>query len=800
MRSSGKSGESDRVPVVERGSGIWPDGTRGSVSIYFIAATAALVLITALLIDFARVAAFRKQSELAVKSGVRSVLSSFDPAIYARYGLFVRGGEPADVIFSDTVEGNTVGAGEDSGGFPYIDTRWEQTGVTESRPIADHGVFRRQVLEEMKYKAPIDLTIELARKLRGMSGMMADTARTVDALERMQKAYDLREAALDRVLERQRDHGEAIRRALPEEIPHPPVALSPVSATGTIVHIADVAMQYDDYVVKRLEDEARRQAIRAKEEAWRQRQEERKRLGEASADERSDGKAGGRDAGKTPVEDPLVIGDEEKPRYEAIVAAYESGVSDLAASLAADAAEAREDAEAALADAREAWLDAREANDEMARIAEEAAAAPTSIGAATSTSSEGASDSSVSAEQAEAMAELRRKAADMVLPASFFSEYETEIGRQRDGGLAIIGQAGSYSSSAASAVGSTGRGEALLRGADTLQRGYADFVLAYGAAGTVLSARQAMLQAHRAQDRERKAEEKKANAEWASAKQLLGLLSGRAGTPEERAEFDQLNKLFERNLTWNEEAKEQRQEEQADNPDQGRDEAISLSGDLLAIIEDILLGARDQLFFSEYAISRMSRYEPAYVRGMLRGEEAPLSVGAQQTEYILYGFDGPSGNIAAAYGEIFAFRLAIRTMEGFVECAKAGNPLLVLVAALVYGIRQAIVDLNTLVDTGSIPLSKYAKVPTTYADYLRLFLLLHGGSGNQLARMIAVMELETGVSFTEAYTYASGEATSSVRLWFFPGLVRMLGGQGGLGGKVNGNRYEATYGADMAYQ
>ncbi|MBO9599285.1 MAG: hypothetical protein J7559_15875, partial [Cohnella sp.] len=50
----------------------------GSVSIFVIALTAAFVLITALLIDFARVAAFRHQTELAVKSGARSVMSSFD--------------------------------------------------------------------------------------------------------------------------------------------------------------------------------------------------------------------------------------------------------------------------------------------------------------------------------------------------------------------------------------------------------------------------------------------------------------------------------------------------------------------------------------------------------------------------------------------------------------------------------------------------------------------------------------------------------------------------------------------------
>jgi hypothetical protein len=253
-------------------------------------------------------------------------------------------------------------------------------------------------------------------------------------------------------------------------------------------------------------------------------------------------------------------------------------------------------------------------------------------------------------------------------------------------------------------------------------------------------------------------------------------------------------------MAWNNAEAELADSELTDDPNDGRDEAISLSGSLLTIVEDSLLGARDQLYFSEYANSRMSRYDPAYVKEMLRGGEAPLSIDAQQMEYILYGFHNPSGNIAAAYGEIFAFRLAIRTMEGFVECSRLGHPLLILVAALVYGIRNAVMDIHSLVEKGSIQLSKYAKITTTYDDYLRLFMLLHGGSSNQMARMIAIMELETGVSFQLAYTYASGEGTASLKLWFFPGLTRIIGRYGGLGGTVRGGRYEATYTADMAYQ
>jgi len=220
---------------------------------------------------------------------------------------------------------------------------------------------------------------------------------------------------------------------------------------------------------------------------------------------------------------------------------------------------------------------------------------------------------------------------------------------------------------------------------------------------------------------------------------------------------------------------------------------------LLDVLEGAVEGVRDQLYFSEYALGRMTHFPPSSAKELLSGGEISLSVHGQEVEYILYGLNHPSGNIAAAYGEIFAFRLAVRTMEGLIECRSAGHPLLVLAAALVYGITQAMADMGALLGTGKIQLSKYLKVDTYYTDYLRLFLLLHGGGANPTARAIAVMEHASGLDFRGAYTYASGEGTASVRLWFFPGLLKALARVGDLGGSIKGNRYEATYTADHSY-
>jgi hypothetical protein len=745
-------------------------GERGSVTIYFIAITAAIVLLTGLLIDFARVAAFRQQAELSVKSGVRSTLSSFDPNIYDRYGLFIRGGESAPLLFRETLEGNS--ASLDGDAFSFLDIQWAEADVLESRPLANHEIFRRQILEEMKYKAPIDLSIELVGRFKGLSGAMKEATATVDVLEKMRKAYDRREAALDKVLANQRTPGEQIHQLLRDRVPYPPLLLTGSNTAGEVRNIVDAALQYEDYVRKRQEDEARIILNQQQAEAW------------ARA---SSGNPGG----------PIGIYIPILPIHTAVIAKYESGMRSLAASLSQASTKARLESEDAREKALAALQAAKAANDEMIAIVREAKSTPSSVTAEGTT---GTTDQSVDAENIQSLQELRQTAEKLVLAAPFFDEYEAEIRLQHSRGIGLAEEAASFSTIASAAPGSTGNGPSLRAGAERLQQAYVNVIEAYGSEGSVLSQREAKLQAHRSHDRERKEQEQEAKRVWSGVTDFLGTLTGVSGSAEEKQQFEQVSGLYRDNKEWNQLEGEQARKGHNNDPFEGRDEAMSDSNGIMVGLESALLSSRDQLYFSEYAIARLSHYDPSLVSEMLHGGEAPLSIDQQETEYILYGLNNPSANIAAAYGEVFAFRLAVRTMEGLVECRAMGHPLLVLAAALVYGIVKALADLTLLVEKGSVQLSKYIKVDTTYTDYLRLFLLLHGGSATHVARTIAVMEHASGLSFRGAYTYASAEGTASVKLWFFPGLLKVLGRYGNLGGSVKGNRYEATYTADSSYQ
>ena len=169
-----------------------------------------------------------------------------------------------------------------------------------------------------------------------------------------------------------------------------------------------------------------------------------------------------------------------------------------------------------------------------------------------------------------------------------------------------------------------------------------------------------------------------------------------------------------------------------------------------------------------------------------------LSLHNQEVEYVLYGFYQPAANVSAAYGEIFVPRLAIRTMEGLIECRSLGHPLLVLAAALLYGLEKTMEDMLSLAQKGSTPLSKYVSVDLTYLDYLRVFLLLHGSEERRVLRTIAVIEQNTGLTLAKISLERTGEATASVNLWFLPGLTKSFTRFDILKGKVKGSRYETT--------
>ncbi|MEX2461364.1 MAG: hypothetical protein WD469_08720 [Paenibacillaceae bacterium] len=139
---------------------------KGSVSVYLIVILVPIFLFHAVLIDYARVKLAERETEMAVKSGLRSVLAGFDSDLQP-YGLFALNDkdEQANSLFGEMIKQNLTP--EYPGKYIHLlDERLnDQTNSLKSiYTLANQTVFHQQILEEMKYVAPLEYTLEIVDK------------------------------------------------------------------------------------------------------------------------------------------------------------------------------------------------------------------------------------------------------------------------------------------------------------------------------------------------------------------------------------------------------------------------------------------------------------------------------------------------------------------------------------------------------------------------------------------------------------------------------------------------------------
>jgi hypothetical protein len=311
-----------------------------------------------------------------------------------------------------------------------------------------------------------------------------------------------------------------------------------------------------------------------------------------------------------------------------------------------------------------------------------------------------------------------------------------------------------------------------------------------------------LLEQHRGDDKERKQLERKAATKLKSAGSIVTQLESLKGKMSQNQEqFNQLKIYFQDSIALNKDSSTQSEGKSSKGIDKNLYDAgtNSLSGmDVFyGGLAEVVSGMIEKVYQTEYIVNYFQHFDISTMDELLRdgGTEKiekltqRFASDQQEVEYILYGFYHPSSNIAAAYSEIFAMRLAIRTMEGFIKNVNKGNPLLILALALLYGVEKAVSDMLLLSQKGSIPLSDFIKVEITYRDHLRMFLFLHGGSKERLSRMLSVIRFNTGVDPGKRNTYVKGEVTTGMVLWFLPGVAKAMGAMNILNGRVEGSRY-----------
>jgi archaellum component FlaC len=717
------------------------DWDKGSVSVYLIIVIVPIFMFVAVLIDFARVGAAGRESELAVKAGVRSTMSAFDTKLqaYGLYGLTLPVGD-ARQLFETAVSGSLPGAGG-----TFLDTNLSAS-TASLQPQVTLGfpdVFRTQVLEEMKYRAPIEFALEATDKLQksGMAAKLTSGQTYEQDANRLEQLIDRRENALDDVwssfgrLHTKLDDLHASNQKRLQELN----TLADQIGLNTVENVQRTLNEVKE------QEASIEQSIRELD-------------GSIAAMATSTGQS------QSGIQGFLTARDSLQQQLQVLLTKRGEleRILQLLLQYAALIATTRLETEATQTEVTnmqeavdQSLSAAKQANDKLRAEWNRLSGAP--VGSAVN----GGSASSV-------FGSVR------VLPDEYFSGFQADVA-----GLAVL--FGAYARDIRAAVSY----------ADEHVSGYMHKNDAFR--DKSLEVYDARLSAER--EREKRNETVNANKRklWGElgsvldqAKQAVGGCQLDSAGETDSSSYDKLESYAAKyEMTDGTGAEPGEAVVELKDPKRIGSDALNLGG----LIANALTSSRDAIYVNEYALTKFNDRTYGLEKDG-KGQVKPVTsfskpethlLAGQEAEYAAYGFYSCRANIASAYGEMFAIRLAVRTIERLSEpqneLLELGSPLLVLLAAAAEGAADALRDMNKLVHGEEVPFSsKLAPAVTlTYQDYLRLLLIVHGGTSRRLVRLQALVELDTGLDLTKAVTQIQGSADTSVKLWFLPGAVKLLG-------------------------
>jgi hypothetical protein len=742
----------------------------GAVSVYLILIIVPIFLFQAVLIDFARIKLAEKETEAAVKAGVRSSLSAFDTEIQANglYGLGVSTEEALNIFSS--VFGKNLSGSIASGAFHFADTVpvQSESRLTPVYSLASHTIFERQILEDMKLKAPIEFALEITDKFKssGASASFQSASQFSKDGEALEKLLDKRNDDLDQAwIQTMSMHDKAVELHLLYER-----EIDELSSLAEIIGIHSVddiqnSLENIRVQIKSIQDtiEALDESLSSIVQAAEQSKESIAAIIES------------KQSLQNQLKDLAVEQDELDKVFKALLK-YAELLMHIKQEAELDSlimASYQIKIEPLL-------ITAKQTNDELRHELERIM---------------GGSDGS--SKLYDAFKSVK------VLNDDYFHSYSSSVATV----LALFnGYKGTISTINLFTLANTSRAKADNDAYENIAR---EFYV-----------KQTKIEEERKGERDqltanKLAQKNKIQAILDQAKLVMGGCSSNDQSfytilQEPEAPIEE--GLYQKYRGINNQGTGIGSEVAYDLD---KSDKVSLKAmDMLGAFANIAEGTRNELYLNEFALTKFN-YRTYGIEKDIKGQPKTSNerinpgshkLALQEVEYLLYGFSSCQANISSAYAEMFSFRLAIRTLEALLDPKKellnAGSPLLVLLAAAAEGVSKAFMDMNELVKGNPVELSsKLASsvLTLTYKDYLRIFLLLHSNDTKLMARMQALIELNTGKDLQNQTTYVQGHATSTVRLWFIPGIMRLISGSDLLGCKVNLNRCEITRTSALSY-
>lgn len=160
---------------------------RGAITLYLLIVMLAMIFLLGSLFDMARVMAAKKALERAANASARSVLADYNTDLrsYGLYGLADK--SKAGTRFSDYLDKNLAKTG-------FFDYKIESTSVDEKTlddsSLGDQAILKQQILQEMKYRAPIELTTKLVAAFRPFGKMAGQYSKANEIGELQKKRQD----------------------------------------------------------------------------------------------------------------------------------------------------------------------------------------------------------------------------------------------------------------------------------------------------------------------------------------------------------------------------------------------------------------------------------------------------------------------------------------------------------------------------------------------------------------------------------------------------------------------------------
>ncbi|CAM3524235.1 hypothetical protein [Marinicrinis lubricantis] len=709
--------------------------SKGSASILLMIVLAAIFLFQAVFVDFARIKAAEYETERALKAALRSIYAGFDKDLTA-YGLYgVANPDAAESRMTELVQKN--GSTEEGDGlFPHADLHGVE--VRHTFTLADHTVFEQQILEEMKYAAPIEFMTELYDSWNG-SGLnqnMQEASKLSKQIEELEAIIEKREKALDDAWD-QVEEFIGLSGLMAEIANKYSSRFSEINelASKIGVHQLGEVQQSIEDINRRLESKRQNLANLSAQAA-------------AQAQNSENGQPS-----PTILESMGNIRSQINSLNEQLsnltelmenIVAYTALITQTLADLSDDSSRVQAEQKGIVDKLKEAEAANKELEEKLAKYSHEV--------------TEGV----------------------QVYDPSFFQDYQTKIG----GSVSVFnGLVHKFNTTS------------FITG-DRYTRVHNDLVDQVQQIGSRAAAtyQELLIPEQKRKDNNQKVKDEKEKQKnrtkdtLSKISNLLNSCSVDYSTSYMRLEGIADDGLYQKYLKFNKQGGSESGHDTIELDDESKvgKDALNLTDK----ISSLLLTARDEAYLNEFALTRFNYrtlVSPEEAKSTGRPTSYSLShpyehpLMQQEAEYILYGFGSCELNHGAAFSEMYLTRLAIHLAEELAKPNKGiamfGSPLLVFLWAVAEAAIHAWGDMQQLVAGKEIPLSdRWAKsFLLDYKDYLRIFYFLHSNDAKMMSRMQALIELNTGDDLLKRPVYTEAVATFSLKPVFIPFVLSWLG-------------------------